>query len=179
MSNIQKEVWKDILDGRYKISSFGRLKGNGKKKVIIKLFVNVKGYYRYYSTFHKKNFSIHRLVAESFIPNPTGKPQVNHIDGNILNNCVSNLEWCTGSENQLHCCRIGLRVSSQKQRISAKIQGEKMGKPVIQFDLMGNKINNFQSGRDAARKLGLNPMSITRCARGERKKYKNYIWRYA
>lgn len=179
MTNIQEEIWKETLDGKYKISSLGRLMGNGKSKKIIKLFVNVKGYYRYHSTFHKKNFSIHRLVAESFIPNPDSKPQVNHIDGNRLNNEVSNLEWCTASENQIHCSKIGLRLPSEKQRLAAKAQGENMGKRVVQYDLLGNKLNEFQSGRKAAKELGLNEMSINRCARGERKRYKNNVWKYA
>lgn len=55
-----------------------------------------------------KEFSVHRLVAIAFIPNPKGKPQVNHIDGNPLNCHVSNLEWTTAKENTAHAYQTGL-----------------------------------------------------------------------
>lgn len=60
----------------------------------------------------KKNYRIARLVAETFIPNPDNKPEVNHIDGDPSNDDVCNLEWCTSKENTQHAIRLGLRTTS-------------------------------------------------------------------
>ena len=62
----------------------------------------------------KNNLSIHRIVAESYVPNPNNKEQVNHIDGNKTNNHYSNLEWVTRSENQLHAYKLGLQKANKK-----------------------------------------------------------------
>lgn len=59
---------------------------------------------------HTKTLYIHRLLAETFIPNPENKKTVNHIDGNKLNNIISNLEWATQSENNIHALRNNLRT---------------------------------------------------------------------
>lgn len=64
----------------------------------VNLWKNNKGAWKY----------IHRLLAEAFIPNPLGLPEVNHIDGNRQNNALSNLEWVTGQQNKIHAVRTGL-----------------------------------------------------------------------
>lgn len=110
-----EEIWKDIegYEGRYRISNKGRVlslnryKQNHTKKQyveekIISNYINKKNGYVYVYLCKDgkyKNCRIHRLVAETFIPNPNGFPQVNHIDGDKTNNVVSNLEWCTASYN--------------------------------------------------------------------------------
>ena len=66
----------------------------------------------------KSNQTVHRLVARAFIPNETNKPQVNHKDGNKLNNHIDNLEWVTVSENGLHAYRVlGLSAWSKGKKL--------------------------------------------------------------
>lgn len=76
----------------------------GRTYLYVSLYINKKEY----------KFSIHRLVGEVFIPNPEGKSQINHINGNKFDNRVENLEWTTQSENQLHAYRHGLQGRKHK-----------------------------------------------------------------
>lgn len=66
---------------------------------------------------NRKHKNVHRLIAETLIPNPNELPCVNHKDGNKLNNSVGNLEWCTHSENTIHAYKTGLQKSNGKGKI--------------------------------------------------------------
>lgn len=110
------EVWTQLkYHGDYyqnfEVSNKGNLR-NIITGTVYKQTVNHQGYYSVCvsvgSRNNKKLFKIHRCVAESFIPNLDNKPQINHIDGNKLNNNVENLEWVTAQENSQHAYRTGL-----------------------------------------------------------------------
>jgi hypothetical protein len=108
------EVWKDIpdYDGLYKISNLGNVKrkqktyfcyNNAKRVLEERLIVGdiARGYRRVelWNNRRHKKYMVHRLVAQAFIPNPNNKPEIDHIDGNPLNNMVNNLRWCSHREN--------------------------------------------------------------------------------
>lgn len=97
-----KVEWKLIegFGGTYSVSNYGDVKNNRTGK-LMKPRKNEKGYLHIGLTKNGKQkcMRVHRLVAQAFIPNPENKPQVNHIDFDRENNCVSNLEWSTVQEN--------------------------------------------------------------------------------
>ena len=110
------ENWRFIeANSDYMVSDHGRiLSFKGKSKLIISSSITAKGYE--YVAIRQKGiyvgYSVHRLVATAFIPNPKRLPQVNHLDGNKLNNHVANLEWCDAYDKVMHAFRTGLRPSS-------------------------------------------------------------------
>lgn len=182
-----KEVWKPIkgYEGLYEVSNTGKVKS---------LKRTVKSYNDWDRTFNEKILTlhsskiterhpkpmyhvelwkdnkrkvmmIHRLVAETFIPNPEGKPQVNHIDGNRMNNCVDNLEWVTCSENSKHAYRTGL----------SKPKG---CKPIRGTNKKNGLVVEYQSIEEAARELKGNPDAIRAALKGRSASSCGYYWEY-
>ncbi len=166
------EEWREInfkkifddnceLDKKYFVSNLGRFK-NSYGTIMNNYKVNDNGYIRVY--IHKKTFALHRLVALTFIDNPENKEQVNHIDGNKINNEVSNLEWCSNSENQKHKFEIGL--------------GNNFTRKVIQYDLNGNLVKEYDSISLAAKEMNVSKSTIRGVLIGKRKTSAGFIWKY-
>tara|TARA_R100001086_G_scaffold248358_1_gene185108 strand:- start:6449 stop:6946 length:498 start_codon:yes stop_codon:yes gene_type:complete len=118
-----KETWKPIpgLDG-YSASNLGRIRKASQRiiihnadyvmpSIILKPKPNEKGYMRVTIKTPEKrtNYRVHRLIAKAWLPNPSKKPQINHINGIKSDNRVENLEWVTAQENMDHAFKLGLR----------------------------------------------------------------------
>lgn len=108
------------------------------------------------------SFFLHKIIASLYCENPENKKQVNHIDGNKLNNNFTNLEWCTQSENMRHSLRIGLKKS----------------KGVRQYDKNHSLIREFNTLNEAADAVGIDKAAISRCCLRNQKTCLNYVWRY-
>ena len=124
--------------------------------------VNENGYIRVF--IYVKTFLLHRLVAYTFLDNPENKEQVNHIDGNKLNNSLANLEWVTNKENQIHKYKSGL--------------GNNFTRKIIQFDLEMNKIKLHHSIAEASKEIGTSTGNIRGVLINKRKTAGGFIWKY-
>lgn len=183
---MNKEVWKDIInyEGLYQVSNLGRVKSlkriitryNGYAyceyvlpEKILTVFCDKRGYSMtfLYKNGKRKKCAVHRIVAEAFIPNPENKPQVNHIDGNKLNNCVDNLEWATNSENQKHAYKSGLQ--------KPKFGGENSRARKVECIETGEVFNSIT---EATKKYKIQNANISACCRGVKKTAGGYRWKY-
>ncbi|MBX3498121.1 MAG: HNH endonuclease [Alphaproteobacteria bacterium] len=117
--------WVEGCEGRYEVSNQGRVRSHcGPTTVVMKTTLTNVGYYQVcivdLSRKRKhRNLTVHRLVANAFIPNPAGKPYVNHRDNDKHNNRVENLEWVTQAENLQHARAQG------RMRLPPRFLGEK------------------------------------------------------
>lgn len=109
-----EEIWKPTNIKNYEISNLGRIKNN-KTNRIIKCELEEKGYLRLSikNNGKKKHYAVHRLVAIAFIPNIDNKPQVDHINGDKLNNCVDNLRWVSNKENSNYKWELYRKLKNQ------------------------------------------------------------------
>ena len=118
---------------------------------------------------------VHRIVALAFVGNPLNKPQVNHINGNKLDNRSENLEWVTASENAIHGYAV-LGITPNNKGVFGK--NNYASKAVHQYDLHGKYVNSWDCVSDAARYYNCTPSQIINNIAGRNLSVKGYIWRY-
>ncbi len=147
-SNHHNEIWKLIIfikdNTNYYVSDYGRIKN---KKRILKLSPHHSGYV--YCNIDGNQYSVHVLVAQTFIENENNKKIVNHIDSNKANNKLKNLEWVTQSENVIHAVKNG-RSNITK---------------VINYDINNNILGIYDSCSNAAQILKVNSRSVNKCCK--------------
>jgi hypothetical protein len=166
-NDLDGEIWKEVIvenkysDKKYFVSNLGRFKNNS-GTIMNNYKINENGYIRVY--IYNKTYLLHRLIAFVFLENPENKEQVNHIDGNKINNKVENLEWVTCSENNLHKHKIGL--------------GNNYTRKIGQYDLDSNLIKEYPSIVAASLELNTSKTNIRGVLTNYRKTAKGFIWKY-
>lgn len=176
-----KELWLPVkgYEGYYEVSNLGNVRSLGRLASNKKVYGQVlskrdnekrSGYQEVklkVAGIKPVNRKVHRLVAESFILNPNDLPQVNHIDFNVKNNNVENLEWCTAKENSDH---------SRHRRPNMR---GKFGRKIEAYDKSGNLVGTYGSVRDAARELNCFGQNICGVLSGKNKWVKGYTFKDA
>lgn len=184
------EVWVDMpgYEGMYQVSSYGRVKSLARKvrrgdtdhlqrERIIKP-ASLNGYY--HVGLHRngicKTAFIHRMVAIAFIPNPLSKDCINHKDCNRINNRVENLEWVTKAENNQHAWDNG-----RQEKLRELMKRGLRNRAVLQLDLNGNTIKQFDTIKEASSETGANHAHISQCCKNQygRRTCGGYKWQYS
>ena len=176
-----KEIYKDIIgfEGSYQISNLSNVRSLDtyykrygsdvpiKRKGMILNQNNVQGYLRVNLSKNKisKSYSVHRLVAIHFIPNPFNKPQVNHLNGIKNDNRIVNLKWATQSENMIHSYTSNLHKK------------ESLRKKVKQFSLDNKYIETHLSIRIASDTTGISVSNISKACKYNTRTAGGYKWK--
>ena len=203
IENLPNEEWRDVgvvkgidFSGMYYVSNMGRVKGckrkvsnrkNGEsyreldENLLFNHPIN-SGYntIRFSKSNKKYAILVHRLVAQTFIPNDDpNKTQINHIDEDKTNNRVKNLEWVTPKENINYGTHTERVTKANMKNGCFKKLGELRSKTVVQLDILTDKvINTYPSTYEAARNLKIKTNKISDVCNGKRKSCGGFKWQY-
>ena len=187
-------MWKEIswTEGIYSASDDGQIKSNDRlgadgrrlKGKILKAWIGNHGYLTVCLRVGNKNFRklVHRLVAETFIGEGNSNTEIDHKDGNKLNNSADNLEWVTRKENLKRAKNLGLINVSEKQKLMrskiSSISRELQKKSISQCTLDGTLIKIYDAVSDACRENNYDASAIGRAASGKQKTSYGFIWKW-
>lgn len=180
------EIWKTaIVDGvenpRYQVSNMGRVKclnwnRTGKER-LCSFSDNSQGYLQVAIDCVPK--MVHRIVAETFIPNPEGKPYVDHVDTNRKNNCVWNLRWVTPHENNMNPITLEKYKKNNAKWMKGKFLSEHPNaKAIVQLTLDGIFVKKWSCSIEIGQYFGKDSVNFTRCCKGKRDSSCGYRWMY-
>lgn len=188
------EEWRDIngYEGIYQISSYGRVKSidrvlsNGKKRKSKFLYIHkINGYptVSLCKDYKQRNYKIHRLVAQAFIPNIENKPCIDHINCIRDDNRVENLRWVTHKENMNNPVSTAKLSSARKKYYLnednlRRNRQQKHNKAVVQLSIEGEVVGEYQSIRDAQRQTGIGVSSIFNCIKQYTHTAGGFKWQY-
>lgn len=181
---MEQEIWKDVVgyEGFYKVSNFGRILSLDYRRTKKSGFLkpgNIDGGYSVLvlsDGIKKITWTVHRLVAIAFIPNPENKPTVNHKNGDKQDCRVCNLEWNTYSQNHKHAYDELGRKSPWTGKFG---KDNATSKPTNQLAIDGSFIKRWDGIRDAGRGLGIEDKNINACCVGKRNLCGGFRWEYA
>ena len=167
--------WKLIANTGFEISDTGKVK-NKHGKILRSCFR--KGYE--YITIGGVRYSIHRLVALAFIPNPDGKPEIDHINAIRTDNRAGNLRWVTRKENQQNPISRNNKSIVKRGKLCYWFGKQSVTrKAVCQFTKDNVFVARFDCMMDATKETGIDTGSISMCCNKKRKSAGGYKWEFA
>lgn len=183
---MENEIWKPIkgYEGLYEVSNLGRVKSLERvrpnmskglyKERILKNQISRGGYHKVALLRNEgkmKLYSVHRLVAEAFIPNPFNKPCIDHINTIKTDNSIENLRWATWKENINNPLTLAYKSELSKGGRNA------MAKPIVSVDCYTGEVRYYGSSTEALPELGVkDPKYIRKCCTGEMETYRGRKW---